>query len=247
MQDTSPAVRVPPSACSKWQPSQRTPAGTSRRASARRPCRRDRRRGRAAASGRRRGRWRSRSAPPRRWRGGDVLDLEVAVGALDLVVGDVRLVQHLGLVVAPRAAPAGCGRSCSARAARRRRRRRRVVAGLALHAEARHVAVVELQPVGVDDPLGTWWHSVHSAVPWPGGWSLKWHRMQVEAVTVMWLPWTICEWHDVQRRRLPRRSSLRWGPWSKSTSPNTSVPLSSRRSWHSRQAASSTSAQGLVP
>jgi hypothetical protein len=57
---------------------------------------------------------------------------------------------------------------------------------------------------------GIWWQSVQRAVPVPAGCPLKWHRMQVEVVTAMWLPWTICEWHEVQRSVLPRRMPERW-------------------------------------
>ena len=39
--------------------------------------------------------------------------------------------------------------------------------------------------------------------PCPAVWPLKWHSAQVEVVTAMWLPWTICEWHDVQRSFMP--------------------------------------------
>ena len=64
---------------------------------------------------------------------------------------------------------------------------------------------------------GTVWHSVQRAVPVPGSWPLKWHRMQVEVVTAMWLPCTICEWHEVQRSFLPRRMSDRCAVWSNCT------------------------------
>src|SRR3990172_8461802 len=94
---------------------------------------------------------------------------------------------------------------------------------------------------------GVWWQSTHFAVPSPAFWPLKWQRMQVDVVTAMWLPWTICEWHDVQRSVLPRRISTRYAAWSNWTPPIVSLLIRRRRSWHRRHAASSISVHGFVP
>ena len=102
-------------------------------------------------------------------------------------------------------------------------------------------------PVAVVTRPGTAWQSRQRAVPWSGVCPLKWHNVQVEGVTAMCEPTMTCEWHDVQRSRMPLRLSVRCGVWSKITPWKSTLPSSSRRSWQRRQLASSTSAHGLVP
>lgn len=69
-----------------------------------------------------------------------------------------------------------------------------------------HSAPFEIQsvwrngfPATVRASSGGPWHVPQSECAALSEDCLRWHRKQVEVVTLMWLPWTICEWQLVQR------------------------------------------------
>src|SRR5262245_65715521 len=107
-------------------------------------------------------------------------------------------------------------------------------------------------PTSIGD-LGGVWHVVHFESFGSSSAPLKWLRRQVVAVAVRCWPWTICEWHDVERSFLSRRISVRCGVWSKGIDVRpilkSTFPSSRRVLWQPPRMhdASDTCAHGLLP